>query len=214
MSGRYGLFDWPQQWHELPGFPDDPVQRWSISPRQPVLLLYQRANQRRAGQALWGFTPRWSSSLERVTTHARCEGLTEQKLFAQALATQRGVLPANGFYEWRGKPGTAKQPYWLSRPGEMLYMAALWEPYAVAGAEYLSVAMLTVQAAYLRRPMLLTEADLEGWMDPATPLEQALALLERPSLPVQERKVSVRVNDPRHDDPDCIRPLAAREWGG
>lgn len=207
MSGRYGLFDWPRQWQQLPGFPQDWQQHWNLAPRQPVLLLYQRNGERRAGQALWGFTPAWSKHLERTTPHARTEGLADQPLFANALAYQRGVMPANGFFEWRGKPGLGKQPYWLSRPGELLFMAALWEPYPVAGAEYLSVAMLTCQAAYLRRPLLLAGDDLDRWLDPHTPAEQIQALLGSRSLPLQERRVSMRVNDPAHDDPACIRPL-------
>ena len=142
-----------------------------------------------------------------MITHARTETLAEQRFFADALARQRGVLPATGFYEWRGQAQTRKQPYWLSRKGELLYMAALWEPYAVVGQEYLSAALLTVQAAYLRRPLLLAETELAEWMDPATPMERIQALLNGGGLALQERKVSTLVNDPQQDGSECIRPI-------
>ena len=86
-------------------------------------------------------------------------------------------------------------------------MAALWEPYAVVGQEYLSAALLTVQAAYLRRPLLLAETELAEWMDPATPMERIQALLNGGGLALQERKVSTLVNDPQQDGSECIRPI-------
>ncbi|NLD15655.1 MAG: SOS response-associated peptidase [Gammaproteobacteria bacterium] len=208
MSGRYSLHHLPPRWLDcagdsMPAF----APRWNIAPDQQVLLLRQRGDTVQLTPALWGFTPAWSKDFSQVVTHARTENLAGQRFFADALATRRGVLPATGFYEWRGQARTRKQPYWLSRQGELLYMAALWEPYVVAEQEYLSVALLTVQAAYLRRPLLLAEADLALWMDPATPVERIQVLLAGSGLALQERKVSTRVNDPLQDGPECIRPV-------
>lgn len=206
MSGRFSLFRWPQEWRELPGFAEPP-QRWNIAPRQQVLLLHDRDGQRQVTPALWGFTPGWSQDLQHVASHARSETAGEQAFFSDALARRRGVLPANGFFEWRGPQNTQKQAYWLSRPDEMLYMAALWEPYRVAGQEYCSVAMLTRQAAYLRRPVLIAESDLNEWLDPQTTAERIQQLLQAQPLALQERRVGRQVNDPQHEGPDCIRPL-------
>lgn len=208
MSGRYSLHHLPQHWQDCaadscPAF----LPRWNIAPNQQVLLLREHGCAVQLLPALWGFTPAWSKDFSRVITHARTETLAEQRFFADALARQRGVLPATGFYEWRGQAQTRKQPYWLSRKGELLYMAALWEPYAVVGQEYLSAALLTVQAAYLRRPLLLAETELAEWMDPATPMERIQALLNGGGLALQERKVSTLVNDPQQDGSECIRPI-------
>lgn len=208
MSGRFGLFHVPDSLAgALPGVQELLQPRWNLAPRQQVVLVRHTAGGREAAQALWGFTPRWSNDMSHVATHARCETVLEQDFFATAIRQQRGVLPANGFYEWRGRPGTQKQPYWLTRPGELLYMAAVWEPYPVAGHEYLSVALLTRQAAYLRRPLLLRSEDLTAWLDPATPEEQLHALLTADNLSLQERRVSTLVNDPAQDGPECIRAL-------
>lgn len=208
MSGRFSLYHVPAAWQdEMPELAELFVPRWNVAPRRQVLLLCAGECRRQAVMALWGFTPRWSRDMSHVATHARVEGLVGQEFFAGALARQRGVLPANGFFEWRGKPGTVKQPYWLSRRDELLYMAALWEPYKVPGYEYLSVAMLTRQAAYLRRPVLLAEHQLSAWLDPDTPPERITELLQVPPLSLQERKVATQVNDPDVDGPECIRPL-------
>jgi len=58
------------------------------------------------------------------------------------------LLPANGFYEWRG--AARKRPYWMTNADSLLYFAALWEVYPVGGHEYLSVALITQAAASQR----------------------------------------------------------------
>lgn len=208
MSGRYSFYRVPGAFRaQLPELAAEFVARWNIAPRQPVWMLRHDGAGWQWRQALWGFTPHWSRDLRHVVDHARSETVAEQKFFAGALAGRRAVLPANGFFEWRGKAGTRKQPYWLSCPEQLFYMAALWEVYLAAGREYLSVAMLTRPAAYLRRPLLLAAADLQAWLDPATPLEQVLALLDVPAPALLERRVSTLVNDPQCDGPECIRVL-------
>lgn len=209
MSGRYSFYHVPEALQAgLPGLAAKFVPRWNIAPRQPVWLLrLDAAGSTCWEQALWGFTPRWSQDLSHVVDHARSETVARQDFFAKALECQRAVLPANGFFEWRGKPGTRKQPYWLSRPEGLFYLAALWEAYPVAGRAYLSVAMLTRAAAYLRRPVLIAAENLPAWLDPATPREQVLSLLELPALQLQERRVSTLVNDPQQEGPQCIRVL-------
>lgn len=208
MSGRYSFYHLPEQVRlQLPSLPPEFVPRWNIAPRQQVWMLYETTGGRQWRQVLWGFTPAWSKDFSHVVEHARTETLPTQKFFATALTSRRAVLPANGFFEWRGKAATRKQPFWLSRQEKLFYMAALWEPYQVFGAEYCGLAMLTRPAAYLRRPLLVAQEDLAAWLDPATPMEQVLALLEKPALALQERRVSTLVNDPKHEGPECIRVL-------
>ncbi|TDQ36301.1 SOS response-associated peptidase [Thiopseudomonas denitrificans] len=209
MSGRYSFYQVPAAAQAmLPGQTPEFVPRWNIAPRQQVWMLHDSGTGRQWRQALWGFTPHWSRDLSHVVDHARSETVAGQDFFAAALAERRAVLPANGFFEWRGKAGTRKQPYWLSRPEKLFYMAALWEAYPAAGREYFSVAMLTRPAAYLRRPLLIAAEDLDVWLDPATPRERVLALLAVPAPALQERRVSTLVNDPQQDGPECIRVLS------
>lgn len=208
MSGRFSFYYLPEVLQQaLPELSEEFVARWNIAPRQQITLLRQVGGVKQAAHALWGFTPRWSRDMRHVATHARAETVTQQDFFAQALSCQRGVMLANGFFEWRGPAGTRKQPYWLSQEGEPLYMAALWEPYPVAGHEYLSAAMLTVAAAYLRRPLLLAAVDLDDWLCPTTDLERVVELLQSNMPALKERKVSTLVNDPQNEGAECIRPM-------
>ena len=85
------------------------------------------------------------------------ETVAEQPMFRDALRQRRCLIPANGFYEWRGT--TRKRPYWLM-PGEgsSLFFAGIWEAYPVEGHVWLSTAVVTQAAATQRRPLILDEA--------------------------------------------------------
>lgn len=202
MSGRYGLFNWPETWLELPGFPQQMRAHWNLAPKSQVLMLFQKQQKQQAALALWGFTSEWMTDLTRSVAHARVETVSTQPMFKKAWRSQRCVLPANGFFEWRGQQ--RKQPFWLSATESLLYFAAIWDVYAVPGHDYYSVAMLTQQASSLRRPVILSEQHLAVWLSPESSDEELRAVLAEPPLQLRERRVSTWVNDPLVDGPHCL----------
>lgn len=203
MSGRYALFDWPDGLAQLPGFPQHMRAHWNLAPKSQVLMIYQTQEQRHATLALWGFTSTWMTDLTRAVAHARAETVSSLPMFNTAWRSQRCLLPANGFFEWRGVQ--RKQPFWLSAREPLLYFAGLWDVYSVPGRDYYSVAMLTQQAAHLRRPILLNEQQQHIWLSPDSSDEQlheVLSSAEQPQL--HERRVSTLINDPLVDGPHCL----------
>ncbi len=202
MSGRYGLFNWPETWLELPGFPRQMRAHWNLAPKSQVLMLFQKQQKQQAALALWGFTSEWMTDLTRAVAHARVETVSTQPMFKKAWRSQRCVLPANGFFEWRGQQ--RKQPFWLSAAEPLLYFAAIWDVYAVPGRDYYSVAMLTQQASSLRRPVILSEQHLAVWLSPESSDEELRAVLAEPPPQLRERRVSTLVNDPLVDGPHCL----------
>lgn len=125
-------------------------------------------------------------------------------MFREPFRQRRALLPANGFYEWRG--GARKRPYWMSSGEPLMYFAALWELYPVGGQEYLSVALITQEAATLRRPLILVEHEQALWLSNDTPPEQLAALLLKPQMALRERALATLVNDPQLDAPECLTP--------
>ena len=202
MAGRYALFNWPDDLVQLPGFPQQMRAHWNLAPKSQVLMLYQKDQQRHAALALWGFTSAWMTDLTRAVAHARVETVSTLPMFQIAWRSQRCVLPANGFFEWRGVQ--RKQPFWLSALEPLLYFAGLWDVYAVPGRDYYSVAMLTQQAAHLRRPIILDEQQQQIWLDPASTDEQLKAVLACTQPQLHERRVSTLINDPLVDGPHCL----------
>jgi putative SOS response-associated peptidase YedK len=59
------------------------------------------------GQGALGLTPAWLTDLSRTPAHARAETLAEQPMFREAFRQRRCLMPANGFYEWRGTCASA-----------------------------------------------------------------------------------------------------------
>ena len=204
MCGRYALFRWSQDFAALPGFPSDQQPHWSLAPGASVLLLRQVDAQLQLSRVRWGLTPAWLTDLTRTPAQARAETISEQPMFREAFRLRRGLLPANGFYEWRG--AARKRPYWMTSEGSLGYFAALWEAYPVQGHTYLSAAVVTLPAATLRRPLMLDEAGQAAWLDPETSLETLQALLAQPQPALRERPLATVVNDPRIDGPECLTP--------
>ena len=202
MSGRYALFNWPECLAQLPGFPQQMRAHWNLAPKSQVLMLYQKQQELHATQALWGFTPEWMTDLSRAVAHARAETVNTQPMFKKAWRSQRCVLPANGFFEWRGQH--RKQPFWLSAAEPLLYFAAIWDVYSVPGRDYYSVAMLTQQAANLRRPILLNEQQQAVWLNPESSEVELLEALAGNQPQLLERRVSTLINDPLVDGPHCL----------
>ena len=125
-------------------------------------------------------------------------------MFREAFRQRRCLLPANGFYEWRGTQ--RKRPYWLTQETSPLYFAAIWEAYPVEGHTYLSVAVVTQAAADQRRPLLLDAAGQEAWLAADTSAAALHALLAQPPQALRERVLANLVNDPKLDAPECLTP--------
>ena len=205
MCGRFALFRWSPAFAALPGFPSDQKAQWNISPGDSILMQRQGEQGLELALARWGLTPAWLTDLSRTPAHARAETLAEQPMFREAFRTRRCLLPANGFYEWRGS--VRKRPYWLT-PGEgaSLFFAAIWEAYPVQGHVWLSTAVVTQPAANQRRPLMLDAAGQEAWLNPATEMGVLHSLLAQPPAGLRERPLSNLVNDPKLNAPECLTP--------
>jgi len=204
MTARYALFRWNREIAELPGFPAGFTARWNLAPGAQLLMLRMEDGQRRADLARWGLTPPWLTDLSKTPAHARAETLAEQPMFRDAFAKRRCLVPANGFYEWRG---VRKRPYWVAGATGLSYFAGIWEAYPVSGHTYLSVALVTQAAGTLRRPLLLEEeGDRALWLDEQTPTTKLISLLARPQLRLREQALATIVNDPTCDGPECLTP--------
>lgn len=205
MCGRYALFRWSPAFAALPGFPADQAPHWSLAPGASVLLL--RRSERddvHLSSVRWGLTPAWLSDFTHTPAQARAETLAEQPMFRDAFRQRRGVLPANGFYEWRGTG--RKRPYWMTGEASLMYFAAVWEAYPVQGHTYLSAAVVTLPAANQRRPVILDEAGVRAWLDPEASVDTLQALLAGPQPALRERPLATLVNDPKLDSPECLTP--------
>ena len=107
MCGRYDLF--PGEFSDLrvrfnldknlPSF----QASFNIAPGKDVPVIIRDGGRNVVKLMRWGLVPSWSQdpSIGNQMINARCETLNEKPSFKQLLASQRRLIPADGFYEWK-----------------------------------------------------------------------------------------------------------------
>src|SRR3982074_2170609 len=100
---RFGFMDWTEK---------RPEPRFNIAPSQEILTIVQEPLGLPFAQtATWGLKPFWAKDLKRPPPiNARAESLTASPMFRDALASTRCLIPATGFFEWRGPPRAPDPP--------------------------------------------------------------------------------------------------------
>lgn len=85
-----------------------------MSPTQEIPVIVQQEGERRIKKRHWGLVPFWAKdiSIGSRMINARVETVTSKPAFRAALKQRRCLIPANGFYEWKGKAGN-KHPYYF-----------------------------------------------------------------------------------------------------
>lgn len=103
-------------------------------------------------------------------------------MFRDLVARRRCVAITDGYFEWRGEPGS-KQPFHFREPaGRLLLMAGVWDEWRDAEGTALTtfaIATTTPNAAastiHDRMPVILNPDAVDAWIDVAAmPTQQAL----------------------------------------
>ena len=101
--------------------------RYNIAPTDqiPIIRVDPRDGTRELVMARWGLVPWWSKEFPKVPhINARAETVHTLRMFKEAFAKRRALVPATGFFEWQ-KRADGKQPYRFQRED--------LEPFAFAG---------------------------------------------------------------------------------
>jgi putative SOS response-associated peptidase YedK len=153
--------------------------------------------------------------------NARSETAHVLDSFREAFARRRCVIPADGFYEWKGG-GETRQPFWLHPPdGRLLLFAGLYDEGPDGEMRFTvltTTANRVVAALHDRMPVILAPraGAGDGAADAGAPDAVARWLRDGPRdllRPAPEgalvaTPVSRRVNSVKYDDPACLLPEA------
>ena len=188
MCGRFTQTKSPKEALEELGKIELPPlfhRRYNIAPTQKIAVICQQTTVR-AHECLWGFKNPHSGA---PIINARFETLTERPMFKDLLNTNRCLIPADGFYEWKNK-----QPYYFQTLKKKLFaFAGLWRDgrcvIITRAADH------NMQGIHHRMPIILTPNHWENWLEKFQPLE-APCLITRP--------VSKQVNKVTNDAPSCL----------
>jgi len=167
--------------------------RYNIAPTQQVAIIRQQTPSR-VDECIWGLQNPHSGA---PIINARSETLAERPLFSPLLSENRCLIPADGFYEWKGK-----QPYYFQLLKKQLFaFAGLWRDGRCVIIT--RAADANMQGIHHRMPVIIESTDWKKWLsDPSAILGSAFNILRfSPARPV-----SRYVNKASNDDPACIAP--------
>ena len=209
LTNLFPLFDIP-----------DVAPSYNVAPTQTVLAVRVPAGGDKPELAAlkWGLVPGWADdpAIGNRLINARAETVAEKPAFRSAFRQRRCLVLADGFYEWQ-KVERKKQPYLFRlRDGAPFAFAGLWEHWERDGRALDSCTILTTGANALvkplheRMPVILAPADFDRWLDPKAAKGPELQALLRPypAEAMTAYPVATRVNNARHNDADCVAPLA------
>ncbi|MDQ7798489.1 MAG: SOS response-associated peptidase [Candidatus Edwardsbacteria bacterium] len=190
---------------------------YNIAPGNQVAAVVKR--DRLSVEAFrWGLIPPWAGNEKTgyEMINARAETLGVKAGFKKPFQSQRCLIIADGFYEWRGR-GRPKVPYYFHRkdPAPM-GLAGLFGSWSGPGGLVVnSCAIITTAANQLmqpvhdRMPAVIAREDYRLWLDNGISDPKALGALLRPYPPedMECYPVSPLVNSPRNDSIQCIQPV-------
>ena len=194
--------------------------RYNIAPAQPVPVIVHEDGLNTVKPMRWGLVPSWAPdpAIGARMINARAESITEKPSFRQLIKQQRCLVPANGFYEWR-REGNGRVPVWIHLKNKQPFaFAGLWDTWHDSEGEALQTfTIITTVANKLLRPIhnrmpVIYDAPLaRQWLDPRfAPSDAMLAavLAPFPSDQMELHDVSLLVNKPEYDRPECLQPSA------
>lgn len=195
------------------------VPRFNVAPSQQAPIIRLNAANRPAGGLVeWGLVPSWTRGTPKAKPiNARAETVATSGMFRQAFDRRRCLVPADGFYEWRGaKP--PKEPTFIHFPDDRPFaFAGLWERWrpdpAAEPVDTFTIITTAANAEMLpihnRMPVMLHERDYARWLDRECPGRGVVDLL-RPyeDGAIETYPVSTRVNKPTNDGPELIERAA------
>ncbi len=202
MCGRFALKTHAQQLRKLFGLIDIPdiIERFNIAPSQKILAIVENNKAKIPKWFQWGLIPHWAKPGFKPLINARAETIDEKPSFRDAFKTQRCLIPASGFYEWK-KMRDGKHPYYIHMKHE--------EPFAFAGIisnETAAIITTTpnevMKPIHQRMPAIIPMKQYDAWL--AQPIKSLLTPFDAEAM--QAKAVSHTVNNPRNDGPDCLAP--------
>jgi putative SOS response-associated peptidase YedK len=179
---------------------------YNITPSQNCTVVRLKDEHKELVKLNWGLVPSWAKSDVKIKPiNAKAETIREKPYFRSAFKKQRCIIPASGFYEWKGSKGN-KQPYCIYPLNDSCFgFAGLWEK----KDELETFTIITTEANELmkevhhRMPVILDGKDYDSWLE-----EGDYDLLKPcPSEEMGMHMISSAVNKPTNNSADLIQPV-------
>ena len=201
------------------GLPGTPLSQYNGAPGAEHWTMHCLDGQPALMCMRWGYRPRWAAEKGlSMAINARIERAGSGAYFRGHWKAGRILVPADGWYEWTGEPGS-KQPWYIHlADGGPMYLAALasYRPDKPLGEDGGFVIVTAAAERGLldrhdRRPVVLAPEDAALWLDTGFSAEQAEQLARAVALPPEAfawHPVSTAVNRVGRSEERMIAPMA------
>lgn len=220
MCGRYSFFD-ADALYERFEVPKDPTiklkKRYNIAPGQemPVVL---NDGEKHLDVMSWGLIPYWAKDprIRWKMINARAESVATKPSFRKAFASQRCLVPASGFFEWKSSGGI-KQPFFVHLTNDaIMALAGLYDLWVnPAGKLFKTYTIITTNSneamrpIHIRMPAVIDRDHEDAWI--SSDIKDSKVLLHMlqpfPSVFMESYPVSDKVNIADFDDPKATRRI-------
>lgn len=221
MCGRYvmkaKLKELQEKYDAVPAGLFSLEGNYNVAPTTPMPVLLEKGGSRIIDLFRWGLVPFWAKD-EKISysmINARSETLASKRTFSKPFKSQRCIVPASGFYEWK-KTSKGKMPHYIHRKSsDIMNFAGLYEHWkSPDGKEVDSYTIITTSAAdslkelHDRMPAMLLDEEISFWLDPENQDVNALQDLLRtwPEDDVQFHRVNQEANNVRNKGAHLIEP--------
>lgn len=193
---------------------------YNVVPSMQMPVVREEGEKRLIAPFRWGLIPFWADSMNTGYSmiNARAESLAQKKSFSKPFRSQRCVVPASGFYEWK-KTGDGKIPHYITlKSSPVMSFAGLYEEWEPAGKDKDIVKSFTIITTDANKPMkelhdrmpaMLLDEEIELWLDPQNNDTDALQDLLHPwpDGDIDFWRVGQEVNNARSSGAHLIEPF-------
>jgi putative SOS response-associated peptidase YedK len=193
MCNLYRLRKGPEEARLLLDYLEEPdfPPRTYVAPLSPIAIVRQQDGARHFALVRWGLIPSWVKEVKpgKPLTNARAETILEKPSFRHSMRRRRCLIPADGFYEWKGDVPGKKVPYLIHRPDDALFaFAGIWDHWLGSdGSEMETAAIVTTRSNRIigqiheRTPVVIEPEGFTHWLDVANVEGPQAAELLRPA---------------------------------
>ena len=180
------------------------IENYNAHPYQNLPVIKKYSNGNTLENLKWGIIPSWSKNKDfKPLINARLETIDTKPSFSKPIKSQRCVVIADGFYEWK-RDDKIKIPFYFYRiDKKTVFLAGIYEKN--------SFCLITEQAdpeiekIHIRQPVILFEEDIEDYLNLKNNGSDLLQKRNKPLLTFH--KISNQVNSPKNNNELLIKEI-------
>ena len=192
------------------------MENYNVAPTNLMPIAYVNEEGERVLEKMhWGYMGWVPDGAQRpfLPINARDDSMLQKPMWKKAFMERRCLVAMNGFYEWSGEKGK-KVPHYITSTQRKFLVAAGVYSHLSPTEGIKSYAIITTSPNSLmedihdRMPAFLEPEEFDQWLDPNTPIEVLIDMLQPyPDDALQEFVVSKDVGNTRNNHAGLIEPV-------